>query len=93
MLTQYTANIAIDVTGTATYSEMVSTYGIYSKLNNNTNYRFYLNALNNFAAYTKLISVQHSYTNIGIYPINIVFLNSSSITIQQIVNVTDCKKL
>jgi hypothetical protein len=92
MLTQYTATIAIDTTGTATYSDMISTYGIYSKLNNITNWRFYINTLNNFAAYISKINVVHTYANIGLYTINIVFLNISNITLQQIVNITDCKK-
>jgi len=72
---------------------MVSTYEIYSKLNENKNYRFYLNTLNNFEVYTSQINIQHSYASKGNYPINIVFLNSSSITIQQLVNITDCKQL
>jgi hypothetical protein len=91
MLTQYTANIAIDKSGTATYSDMISTSGIYSKLNNNTNWRFYINTLNDFALYISQINMLHTYASIGLYQINIVFLNSSNITFQQIVNVTDCK--
>ena len=90
-LTQTTGKIAIDQTGNSTYSDLVwNSTTKWTKLSEFSNWRFYLNALTNFSSYESKLNVIHSYSNIGVYTLNITFPSSNK-TFTQIVNVTDCK--
>jgi hypothetical protein len=90
-LTQGTGLVAIDVTGNATYSDLVwNTTQQWTKLAEFSNLRFYLTPLYNFTSYQNTLNVLHSYANIGLYTLSLTFLSSNK-TFQQIVNITDCK--
>ena len=89
-LTQATGRVAIDITGNATYSDLVwNTTQQWTKLAEFSNRRFYLTPLFNFTCYQNTLNVLHSYANIGLYTLSLTFLSSNK-TFQQIINVTDC---
>jgi hypothetical protein len=89
-LTQGTGRVAIDITGNATYSDLVwNTTQQWTKLAEFSNRRFYLTPLFNFTSYQNTLNVLHSYANIGLYTLSLTFLSSNK-TFQQIINVTDC---
>jgi hypothetical protein len=89
-LTQNTGRVAIDITGNATFSDLVwNTTQQWTKLAEFSNWRFYLTTINNFTSYTNTLNVLHTYTNIGLYTLSLTFLSSNK-TFQQIVNITDC---
>jgi hypothetical protein len=91
LITQGTGKIAIDISGNATYSDMVwNTTQQWTKLAEFSNRRFYLTPLFNFTSYQNTFNIKHSYTNIGVYTLSFSF-KKSNITIQQIINITDCK--
>ncbi len=90
MLNQLTALIAIDTTENSKFSDLMWIKNYWSKLNNNTNWRFYLTALNNFSSYQTYFSLTHTYKSIGIYNVTLTF-SSSNETFMQSVNITDCK--
>ena len=92
-LTQLAANLAIDKSGNTNFSDFNIdniNIGVFSRLNNLINYRFYLNALSNFKSYQSNFAITRSYRNAGIYSMSITFL-SSSLTYYQTINVTDSK--
>jgi hypothetical protein len=90
LLTQGTGKIAVDISGNATYSDLVwNTTTQWTKLAEFSNWRFYLTTINNFTSYTNTLNVLHSYANIGLYTLSLTFLSSNK-TFQQIVNITDC---
>ncbi len=90
LLTQGTGKIAVDISGNATYSDLVwNTTTQWTKLAEFNNWRFYLTTINNFTSYTNTLNVLHSYANIGLYTLSLTFLSSNK-TFQQIINVTDC---
>ena len=90
-LTQATGRVAIDITGNATYSDLVwNTTQQWTKLAEFSNRRFYLTPLFNFTSYQQSFNIKYSYTNIGVYTLSFSF-KSSNITIQQTINITDCK--
>jgi hypothetical protein len=90
LLTQGTGKIAVDISGNATYSDLVwNTTKQWTKLAEFSNWRFYLTTINNFTSYTNTLNVLHTYTNIGLYTLSLTFLSSNK-TFQQIVNITDC---
>lgn len=91
-MTQNTSRIAIDTSGSATYSDFVFQTPIWTKLNRANNWRFYLNPLTNNTNYQTTFSLTKSYKSIGVYNLVITF-NSSNQTFQQTVNITDCKLL
>jgi hypothetical protein len=91
-LTQITAKIAIDTTGNASSSDLQWSTNIWSKLNSNSNWRFYLDTLNNFTSYQNTINVVYPYSTIGLYTISLTFASSGQV-FQQTVNVTDCKSI
>ena len=90
LLTQGTGKIAVDISGNATYSDLVwNTTKQWAKLAEFSNWRFYLTTINNFTSYTNTLNVLHTYANIGLYTLSLTFLSSNK-TFQQIVNITDC---
>ena len=90
LLTQGTGKIAVDISGNATYSDLVwNTTTQWTKLAEFSNWRFYLTTINNFTSYQNTLNVLHSYANIGLYTLSLTFLSSNK-TFQQIVNITDC---
>ncbi len=93
LLTQGTGKIAVDISGNATYSDLVwNTTTQWTKLAEFSNWRFYLTTINNFTSYTNTLNVLHSYANIGLYTLSLTFLSSNK-TFQQIVNITDSNTL
>lgn len=92
-LTQLTGKIAIDQTGNSTYSDLAwNNVTFWSKLNEFSNWRFYLSAINGFSSYQTNINIVHQYLNTGLYTISISFLSSDQL-FQQLINITDCKSL
>ena len=92
ILTQTTGKIALDKTGTASFSDLVwSSTTQWTKLAEFSNWRFYLTALTNFSSYKNSFSLMHTYSSIGIYNLSISFASSPSNIFQQTVNITDCK--
>ena len=93
LLTQNTGRIAIDTTGNASYSDLVwNSITQWTKLEEFSNCRFYLTTINNFTSYQNTLNIIHSYANIGLYNLTIIF-PSSNISFQQTINITDCKFL
>lgn len=89
-LTQTAGQVAIDITGNATYSDLVwNTTQQWTKLAEFSNWRFYLTPIYNFTSYQNTLNVLHTYANIGLYTLSLTFLSSNK-TFQQIVNITDC---
>lgn len=89
---QTTGRIAIDKSGNTISSDLNWQGAIWSKLNSSSNWRFYLNALNNFTMYQSVFSALNQYSNIGQYNVSIR-LASSNQTYYQTVAITDCKCL
>lgn len=89
---QTTGRIAIDKSGNTISSDLNWQGAIWSKLNSSSNWRFYLNALNNFTMYQSVFSALIQYSNIGQYNVSIR-LASSNQTYYQTVAITDCKCL
>jgi hypothetical protein len=91
ILTQISGQVAIDNTGNASYSDLVwISQTQWTKLNPNSNWRFYFTSINNFTSYRNTFNISHTYSNIGLYNLSFVFLSSNQI-FSQIINVTDCK--
>lgn len=91
ILTQISGQVAIDSTGNASYSDLVwISQTQWTKLNPNSNWRFYFTTINNFTSYRNTFNISHTYSNIGLYNLSFVFLSSNQI-FSQIINVTDCK--
>lgn len=92
MLTQnpsYTA-VAVDSTGSqANYCDLVWTTNLYPISNSSTNWRFYLNVLNNFTSYQNTYSIVHTYASLGTYNISMTFTSSNKV-FQKSVFITDC---
>jgi len=89
-MTQNTGKVAIDITGNASYSDLVwNTTTQWTKLAEFYNWRFYLTPLTNFSTYTNTFNIMHTYSNIGLYNLVITFVSSNA-TFNQIVNITDC---
>jgi hypothetical protein len=91
ILTQISGQVAIDSTGNASYSDLVwISQTQWTKLNPNSNWRFYFATINNFTSYFNTFKISHTYSNIGLYNLSFVFLSSNQI-FSQIINITDCK--
>lgn len=93
LLTQQinTTMVAIDTTGSAAYSDLV--WGTNLKtLNSTSNWRFYFNRLTNLTFYHTSFVITHTYPTNGLYNIQMTFASSNQ-TFQQIVNITDGKKM
>ena len=89
ILTQNTGIVAIDTTGTASYSDLVwSTKTQWTRLPGLLESRFYLTPLTNFSSYITSFSFSHTYKTIGLYNILITFSSGNQL-FQQIVNITD----
>jgi len=82
-------SVAVDTSGSASYSDMIWTNNL-SKLNNTSNYRLYFKPMTNFSSYKTEFTLSHAYSKIGIYNVSILFLSSNQL-FSQIVNITDCK--
>ena len=89
-MTQITAQIAIDKTGNSDYSDLMFTRNYWTKLNNNSNWRFLFNTINNLMSYRSYFSITHAYNNIGLYSLSLTLL-SSNVSFYQIINITDSK--
>lgn len=92
LLSQINTSIAIDVSGTALYSDLAWQNNVsWTPLNtfNSSNWRFYINTMVSFNSYAFNINALHTYSSTGLYNFSIQFL-SSSVLFQQIINVTDC---
>ena len=88
-LTQETGQIAIDITNTASYSDLVwNTTTQWTKLAEFYNWRFYFNPTYNLTCYQSTINVIHSYQSIGLYTLSLTFLSTNKI-FQQIINITN----
>jgi hypothetical protein len=93
LLTQNSGRIAIDTTGNSSYSDLVwNSTTQWTKLAEFSNWRFFLTTINNFTSYQNTLNIIHSYANIGLYNLTIIF-PSSNLSFQQIVNITDCNFL
>jgi hypothetical protein len=91
LLTQNSGRIAIDTTRNSSYSDLVwNSTTQWTKLAEFSNWRFFLTTINNFTSYQNTLNIIHSYANIGLYNLTIIFPNLN-ISYQQIVNITDCK--
>ena len=90
-LIQNTGRVAIDNTVNATYSDLTwNNVTFWTKLNYNSNWRFYLTTINSFTSYQNSFILSHVYSSIGSYNMSITFLSSNQIY-QQNVIVTNCK--
>lgn len=90
MVRQSTGKIAVDTSGTASYSDLVwNTTTQWTKLAEYSNWRFYLNVLNNFTSYQSVLNILHVYSFTGSYNVSIYF-NSSGQIFYQAVQITDC---
>ena len=72
------------------YRDLQWSTNIWSNLNSNSNWRFYLDTVNNFSSYQNTINVVYPYQSIGLYTISLTFASSGQV-FQQTVNITDCK--
>ena len=89
-LTQLDGQLAIDYSGNATFSDLVwNVTTKWTKLSEYSNWKFYFNARTNFTSYQNYFYLSHTYLNVGIYPLSIIFETSGQI-ISKIINVTDC---
>jgi hypothetical protein len=82
-------NVAIDQSGTASYSDMIWGTNL-QQLNATSNYRFFLAPISNFTKYQTNLIVAHAYKNIGLYNLSLTFLSSNKV-FSRIINITDCK--
>ena len=89
-LIQITGKVAIDTNGNASVSDLQWSTNIWSNLNSNSNWRFYLDTIDNFSSYQNTINVVYPYQSIGLYTISLTFASSGQV-FQQTVNITDCK--
>ena len=88
-LIQNTGSVAVDQSGSQ-YSDLVwNNVTFWTKLNYNSNWRFYLTTINSFTSYQNSFILSHVYSSIGSYNMSITFLSSYQ-TFLEIVNVTDC---
>jgi hypothetical protein len=83
------SNVAIDKSGNASYSDMIWGTNL-NMLNSSSNWRFYLTTITNYSAYQSSLNIQHSYNNIGLYNLSILFTSSNQLY-NMLVNITDCK--
>ena len=92
LVNQTIGKIAIDTTGNSQYSDLQysSTSSLWTKLNTSSNYRLYLDTIDNFNSYQSTINITYTYANAGIYTITLTFPSSNQI-FQQTVNITDCE--
>lgn len=90
LLWQTTGKVALDQSGNASFSDLEWYSFRWSKLNENSNWRFYLNTLNEFSSYLLNLNLVHTYESKGLYTLNVEILDSSLI-LKQTVNVTQCK--
>lgn len=90
LLWQATGKVALDQSGNASFSDLEWYSFRWSKLNENSNWRFYLNTLNEFSSYLLNLNLVHTYKSKGLYTLNVEILDSSLI-LKQTVNVTQCK--
>ena len=89
-LIQNTGRVAVDQSGSQ-YSDLIwNNITFWTKLNYNSNWRFYLTTINSFTSYQNSFILSHVYSSIGSYNLSITFLSSNQIY-QQNVIVTDCK--
>ena len=86
-----TAKIAIDVSGTALYSD-IAWESYLQKLNAYSNYRFYLQPVFNFSTYQVKINLYHRYSLAGLYNVSLTSLSSNQY-FENLMNITDCKYL
>ena len=91
-LLQIAAKVAIDQTNTTSiYSDLVwNNITKWTKLNDQSFWRFYLTSITSFNSYFTSFNINHKYTNAGLYNLTISFLSSNQI-FQQTVNITDCE--
>ena len=88
MLTQSSASIALDVSGTAAlYSDLAWQSVVWSSLSANLNWRFYLNTLDDLYSYEFSLNLVHTYSSSGLFNAFIMYTNTNT-TFQQIINVT-----
>ena len=62
-LIQITGKVAIDTNGNASVSDLQWSTNIWSNLNSNSNWRFYLDTIDNFSSYQNTINVVYPYQN------------------------------
>lgn len=87
---QITGRIAVDKTSSPKYCDLVwMPLTLWTKMNDPTKWRFYLNTINSYNGYLSTFSVSKVYTNAGLYNIAIRFLGSNQ-TFYQTVLVSDC---
>lgn len=89
LLNQNTAKIAIDVSGTAVYSDLALVQNIvWSPVNANSNWRFFLNTLDDFIAYGFTLNFVHTYSDSSLFNMSFMYTNPNGQIQQQIINVT-----
>lgn len=88
-LTQNTANVAIDTTAVAPYSD-IAWKSYLEKINQFSNNRFYLDSITNYTSYYIPISLYYSYSDPGLYNLRFSYSNCNK-TYQQNITITDCK--
>ena len=91
VLIQTTGQVAVDTSGTASFSDMV--WGsTLQKLYSRANWRFYLTTYSNFSCYNAVFNLTHKYTTNGVYNLTLT-LPSLNIVYQEEVIITNCKLL
>ena len=78
-LNQISGSIALDTSGSSTYSDMILTNGVFYNISLTSTYRFFLTAITNFSSYKTSFSLTHSYSNPGVYLISLTFISSNII--------------
>ena len=92
LLSQNTASIALDVSGTAVYSDLAFVQNtLWTPVNANSNWRFYLKTLDDFTTYAFTLNFVHTYTSASLYNMSIVYPNPNGLIQQQTINVTQGK--
>ena len=88
LLKELEGKVAIDISSSLTYSDLILNSNIWSPLNQISNQRLYLKYINPFAGYTKKFNIAHTYPSIGVYNLNISFETSSQFY-EQVVSITE----
>lgn len=89
LLTQTTGCVAIDTTGTAQFSDLLTQSSNYYPINSLLNYRLYLTTVNSYSTYQASFNLQRTYASIGSYTLTISFRSSSQVYTSTVA-ITNC---
>jgi hypothetical protein len=90
LITPLTAQLKVDSSGNASYSDLLWNNNYWSKLNEYSNWRICFNTITNFLSFQTYFNIKHAYNLVGLFNLSINFL-SSNISFIQTINITDCK--